>query len=83
MLENIVTTLANKISIMDSDFVGSKIVYIFFWSMMQWTFQKFLENLYFVKKNVISIALAISHLCLPMGKRLENFNGSVRPKSKF
>jgi len=48
-------------SIMDSDFVGFRVVYRLFWDMMHQTLQKFIANLYFVKKNIISIILVASH----------------------
>jgi len=35
MLENIVIVLGTKMSIMDLDFVGVRVVYKLFWAMMQ------------------------------------------------
>jgi len=60
MLENIMTALDEQNEYhQNSNFVGSRVVYKLFWVVMHWTLQKFIANSYFVKKNIIAIALTI------------------------
>jgi len=66
-------------SMMDSDFVGSRVVYRLFGAMMHWTLQKFIVDSYFVKK--ILIGLNVSYTCTTMGKKLKNFNNHMRSNS--
>jgi len=68
---------------MDSDFVGFLVGYRLYWVMMHWTLQKFISNLYFVQKNIISIALIVFYTCTTIGKKLKKFSNYVRSNSYF
>jgi len=69
MLEIIVITLGSKMSIMDSDFFSSRVVYRLFGAIMWWTPQKIHSKFILCRKNIILIALAISHTYLYIGKK--------------
>jgi len=67
-------------SMMDLDFVGFKVVYRLLGHDALNT-SKINSKSILCQKNIISIALIVSHTCTTMGKKLKNFNNHMRLNS--